>query len=71
LNPAGVAVSAVVVLFLMSSPRGKNRYYPLGFGIFLAVLASAYAAVNDEWMFYILGALAFVRGYFQYRKWRD
>lgn len=71
MNPAGIAVSAVVVLFLLSSPRGRNRYYPLGFGIFLGVLSAAYAATNGEWMFYILSVLAVVRGYWQYSRWRD
>jgi hypothetical protein len=70
-NPAGVAVSAIVVLFLLSGPRGKSRYYPLGFGLFLGVLSATYAAVNGEWMFYVLAVLAALRGYWQYSKWRD
>ncbi|MDP2871012.1 MAG: hypothetical protein Q8P31_00485 [Bacillota bacterium] len=71
MNPAGVAVSAVVVLFLLSAPRGKNKYYPLGFGVFLGLLSSAYAAVNGEWMFYVLGVLALARGYWQHRRWQE
>lgn len=69
MNPAGVAVSAVVVLFLLSSPRGKNKYWPLAFGTFLGLLSSAYAIVNGEWMFHILAVLALARGYWQYRRW--
>lgn len=71
MNPAGIAVSALVVLFLLSGPRGKNKYHPLGFSIFLALLSSAYAAVNGEWMFYILAVLALARGYWQYLRWQD
>ena len=65
-----ILLSAVVVLFVLSGPRGKNRYYPLGYGLFIAALCVYYGFTNGDWTFYSLAAAAFARGYYLFYRWR-
>jgi len=62
-------LAAVLVMFLLSGPRGRSRYYPLGFGIILAVLSLAYAVRNREFAYYAIAALALAKGVWDYRRW--
>lgn len=66
----GVVLAAVVVMFVLSPPRGKSKYYPLGFGIIIAVLSAVYAAVNNEWYYYLVGAIGAAKGLWDYSRWR-
>jgi hypothetical protein len=67
----GIMLATVAFMYLFSGPRGRNRYYPLGFGVLIAVLAIAYGALNNEALFYPLGAVVLAKGYWMYRRWRD
>jgi len=66
----GIMLSAIVVLFLLSGPRGKSRYHPLGFGILIAALSAVYAAANNAWAYYLVAAAAAAKGLWDYRRWQ-
>jgi hypothetical protein len=66
----GIVLSAVLVMFLLSGPRGKNRNYPLAFGAMIAVLAIVYAVSNRQSLYYVLAALGLAKGFWDYRHWR-
>ena len=65
----GIMVATVAFMYLFSGPRGRNKYYPLGFGALLAALAIAYGALNDQVLFYPLGVIVLAKGYWMYRRW--
>lgn len=65
-----ILLSAVIIMYTLSAPRGRNRYHPLGYGALLAVLAVAYARINSEPIYYALAALALAKGIYSYMRWR-
>lgn len=65
----GILLATVVFMYLFSGPRGRNRYYPLGYGILLAVLSSLYAATNQANIYYVLAVVALGKGYLMYSRW--
>lgn len=67
----GIVLAAVVVMFLLSGPRGQNRYYPLGFGMILAVLSAVYAVSSGYRPYYALAAVAAAKGFWDYSRWQS
>lgn len=65
----GILLATVVFMYLFSGPRGRNRYYPLGYGILLAVLSSIYAATNQANIYYVLAIVSLGKGYLMYSRW--
>lgn len=67
----GILLATVVFMYLFSGPRGRNRYYPLGYGVLLAALAVMYATVNDQALYYGLAAAALAKGYWMFIHWHQ
>lgn len=65
----GIMLAAVSFMFLLSGPSGRNKYWPLGFGVFLAALGVFYGIINGQALYYPVAVAVLVKGYFMYRRW--
>ncbi len=67
----GIMLAAVSFMFLLSGPSGRNKYWPLVFGIILCSLGVFYGVVNKQTLFYPLAVAVLVKGFWMYRKWES
>ncbi len=67
----GIMLATVSFMFILSGPRGRNKYWPLGFGLLLAALGILYGYVNHEAIYYGVAAAVVAKALWMFRRWES